>query len=170
VGRASASVANYLRVKKIDRVLDQQEKMTKATETIKTELSDKSLSKQRLRDMRREVAFKLVNMLGSIEETMIGASAEAQLVAATQHMQPEPSKKMNELYERYRNLLRRMVQINGQVTLVFDEPARELLHLVLSAANTLIDSTNKFKYRPESVDALMTIYNERSVKIAGSRS
>jgi hypothetical protein len=63
-----------------------------------------------------------------------------------------------------------MVQINGQVTLVFDEPARELLHLVLSAANTLIDSTNKFKYRPESVDALMTIYNERSVKIAGSRS
>lgn len=150
---------------KLDVVVEQNERLVRSSEVIRTDLSEKSSSRQRLRDMRREVAFKLVNLLGSLEQTMIAAMTEAELLAPLETVQENDLKKINAIYARYRSLMHRMGQVRGQISLVFDDPARDLFHAMSASASAFIDSTNRFKYRPDTIEALMELYNERSVKL-----
>jgi hypothetical protein len=150
--------------RKIDRVLDQQEQLTKATEKIKTDLSDQSLAKQRLRDMRREVAFKLMNLLGTLEEILIAAATEAKQLHGLPHVEQHHLKKLNEIYDRYQRTLGQMAKVKGQVSMVFDDPARELFFAVDEAAGLVIHITNHFHYSDDKATQAMSIYNERYVR------
>lgn len=52
----------------IDLILEQQKRTTEVTETIKSELSDRSLAKQRREEMKRDAALDIMRAYGSLLE------------------------------------------------------------------------------------------------------
>jgi hypothetical protein len=149
----------------LNNLVDQVKAVTQATKEIEAKIADQSSSRHRLLEMRREVAFELINMLGDLEEILIEALYQAQALEKIELIQPQHTEKLDELYARYKQLLRRMVQLKGQVALVFDDPARELLQGVDNAAAAIITTTNKFHYTQKKGEDLITLYNERCVKL-----
>jgi hypothetical protein len=149
--------------KKIDQVLDQQKKTTELTEGIKADFSDKSSSRQRLREMRREVAFKMVNALTDLDAVAADALEEADLYAASGNttMGDDYRQKHDELSERFRLNLKSLVQLWGQVGLVFDDPASDLARKVNNAAIEILRTTNRFQYERKKADELFEIFRQR---------
>jgi hypothetical protein len=149
---------------KLDIVVEQNERLVRSSEEIKTDVSEKSSSRQRLRDMRREVAFKLMNLFGTLEEILVSATSEARRLHVLPLIEDHHLKELNEIYERYLKTLGQIAKVKGQVALVFDDPARELLLAVDSAAGGVIQGTNHFHYNDTKSAQLMSIYNERYVR------
>jgi hypothetical protein len=151
--------------RKIDLVLDQLKKTTEMTEGIRADFTDRSSAKQRLFEMRREVAFRLMNLIGTLDDVLIGAMNEADMLKPLPQIEAKDLEKLNELHERYRGIVRRLGQLKGQVALVFDDPARELLSSLDSAAGAIIHVTNHFQYERDKAAKLLEIYSERYVKL-----
>ena len=55
----------------IELILDQQKKTTELTETIKTEISDKSLARQRHEEMKRDTALEIMQLFGTLQEAAL---------------------------------------------------------------------------------------------------
>jgi hypothetical protein len=54
----------------IDLVLEQLEKATKLTENIRSEISDKSIAKQRHEDIKRDAALDVMRIEGEFEQVL----------------------------------------------------------------------------------------------------
>jgi hypothetical protein len=141
------------------------DKIVRETEEIKAKIADQSSARNRLFEMRRKVAFRLMNLIGTLDDVLIGAINEADMLKPLPQIEAKDLEKLNELHERYRGIVRRLGQLKGQVALVFDDPARELLSSLDSAAGAIIHVTNHFQYDRDKAAKLLEIYSERYVKL-----
>jgi hypothetical protein len=168
--------------RKIDLVLGQQEKLTTATETIKREISDKSLEKQRHEDMKREIAVQVTAMFGTqlgIVNHLLFLTDPVQNLKAAQNVEMVKSRIQDQ--DRYQELylgsLRRFWETKEAVSLVFSEKAAQQMsdvYTALTEVNGVVtkdgtareDATKAFRARlkVEKDKVIQTLRAELGIK------
>lgn len=156
---------------KIDLVLSQQKLSTILTEGIRAEFLEKGSAKERLREMRKEVSFRLVDTLAELEDIAGQAIDQAFVYAMPEAFSLDSSdsgayhKKRDEITLPYEARLRTMVQLCGHVGLVFDSAARDATQKVYNAADAILRQTNRFQYEPKNSNKLLELFKDRSREV-----
>jgi hypothetical protein len=112
--------------RKIDVVLDQQKKMTEATETIRTEISEKSVAKQRHEEMKRDTALEIMRVGGELQRlynTMfyLNKASTIALAKTNVNLGQDHIKEYKDSYKEYLVTISKFWQVQGIASLVFSD-------------------------------------------------
>jgi hypothetical protein len=149
---------------KMDLVISQLKLTTNVSEGIRAEFLEKGSAKQRLREMRKEVSFKAVDIIAELQAIVVEALDEGEVQSALMKasVYGGPSARREKIMGEYEHILTALTQMNARVGLVFESPAPQFFEKVMIDAGAVIGATNAFQYKKETADRVHALFLEHA--------
>jgi hypothetical protein len=165
-GYAEKKGENLATKEDLQDVVSQMKAVTQATKEIEAKFADQTSSRNRLLEMRREVAFAAAKCLGNFDNVLISSLAEASRIFNSGER--EYTDRLRLEHGRYETITATLMELKGQIALVFDEPAPERSENIDRDGAEIIAITNEMNFKPAAARVFELRYLSDRAKLLAS--